>query len=139
MHTDHNYCAEKEFLWLKHFCLPLPTHFLHSKKLTNKKQKFSLKSKRIYGWAIPKSFLFFGENFLLLVLLRLGNIFYMYRACTCWYTVWESAVTCGAASSHCESHCVSLTSSQSHRQLSFLCNCLLTLFPPSWMGARLIT
>ena len=40
MHTDHNYCAAKEFLWLKHFCLPLPTHFLHSKKLTNKKQNF---------------------------------------------------------------------------------------------------
>ena len=50
MHVDHNYCAAKCFsenYRLKNFCyLKLATHFMHSKKLTNKNQKtFSEKQK----------------------------------------------------------------------------------------------
>ena len=62
MHKDHNFCAAvslwklglhiKVYFTLKHFCyLKLATHFMRSKKLTNKKQKISSKNKKDLGMA----------------------------------------------------------------------------------------
>ena len=103
--------ATKVYFTLKHFCyLKLAMHFMHSKKLTNKKQNFfsekqkgfrdglsystPQKSEETRGNAItqprhpiPKSFLFFRENFLLLVWLSSGTKLSMFFSWVRAYTI----------------------------------------------------